>query len=228
VFLPPRLLGIPFPKRRPGVSSRWTNARAFPEIRVEDGHDRGMTDFPRLAFGTAVLARERLFGRARADTPIAIALGLAAQGREGAVRVVARLRRPVVKAPSLRQALHDAGARGAIVMSRSRRDAESALREVMDDSVGWAEKKVVPKVVEDMMPYIVNTLVPKVIDGVMPQVREKVLPVLIDDLSRDPKVRKLITDQSQSAVSEAASELRETSEGADDRLEAAFNRITRR
>jgi len=90
-----------------------------------------------------------------------------------------------------------------------------------------AETVVVPKVVEDMMPYIVNTLVPRVLDGVMPQVREKVLPVIIDDLSRDPKVRKMITDQTQSVINEAAAELRESSEGADDRLESAFRKIMR-
>jgi hypothetical protein len=188
-----------------------------------------MTGFPRVAFGTVVLARDRIFGRATADTPIAIALGLAAQGREGAARMLAEVRRRTgVKAPSLREALHNAGARGAIAMSRGRRDAEAAFRGVMDGSVEWAEKRVVPRVVEDMMPYVVNTVVPQVIDGVMPQVREKVLPVIIDDLSRDPKVRKLITDQSQSAVSDATGELRETSEKADDRVEAAFNRMTRR
>lgn len=188
-----------------------------------------MTGFPRLAFGTAVLARERLFGRVTAETPIAIALGLAAQGRDGAARMLADVRRKTgIKTPSLREALHNAGARGAIAMSRSRRDAESALRGVMNSSVEWAEKRVVPKVVDDMMPYVVNTVVPQVIDGAMPQVREKVIPVIIDDLSRDPKVRKLITDQSQSVVGEAANELRETSEAADDRVEAAFNRMMRR
>jgi hypothetical protein len=37
--------------------------------------------------------------------------------------------------------------------------------------------------------------------------------VIIDDLSRDPKVRKMITDQTQSVINEAAAELRESSEG---------------
>jgi hypothetical protein len=185
-----------------------------------------MTDLSRLAFGTAVLARERLLGRVSADSPMAIALGLAAQGRDRATKVLGRFKPPTPKL-NVKQALHDAGARGAIAMSRSRRDAETALREVMDGSMNWAETVVVPKVVEDMMPYIVNTLVPKVLDGVMPQVREKVLPVIIDDLSRDPKVRKMITDQTQSVINEAAAELRESSEEADDRLESAFRKIMR-
>jgi hypothetical protein len=187
-----------------------------------------MTGIPRLAFGTAVLARDRLFGRTTPGSPMAIALGLAAQGRESAARLIDKIRRPEIKRPSLKKLVHDAGVRGAITMSRSRRDAEAALRGVMDGSVDWAEKRVVPKVVEDMMPYVVNTLVPKVIDGVMPQVREKVLPVLIDDMSSDPKVRKLITEQSQGMVSEAAVELRVTSEDADDRVESAFRKVFRR
>src|SRR5690349_7069612 len=163
-----------------------------------------MTGIPRLAFGTAVLARERLFGRVTADSPMAIALGLASQG----LALVSKIKRPTVKVPKLdvKQALHNAGIRGAITMRRSRRDAETTLRGVMDGSVTWAETRVVPKLVDDMLPYIMST------------VREKVLPVLVDDLSRDPKVRKMITDQSQSVVGEAAVELRETSAGADDRL----------
>ncbi len=165
-----------------------------------------MTDFPRLAFGTAVLARERLFGRVTANSPMAIMLGLADQGRA----LAKKIKPPKVKVPKLDipKILHNAGVRGAIVMRRSRRDAEATLRGVVDGSVDW--------------------LVPKVIDDAMPQIREKVLPVLVDDLSRDPKVRKMITDQSQSVVSEAAVELRETSAGADDRLETAFRKLLRR
>jgi hypothetical protein len=186
-----------------------------------------MTGFPKLAFGTAVLARERLFGRVSAESPMAIALGLAARGRDRAVQALDRIKPPRPKL-DVRQALHDAGARGAIAMSRSRRDAESALRGMVDDSMAWAEQRVVPKVVDDMMPYIVNTLVPRVLDGVMPQVRAKVMPVIIEDLSQDPKVREMITDQTQSVITEAAAELRETSEDADDRLEAAFRKMMRR
>src|SRR5512139_1142913 len=126
-----------------------------------------MTGIPKLAFGTALLARERFFGRVKAESPMAIALGLAAQGRERAAKALDRIKPPRPKL-NVKQTLHDAGTRGAIVMSRSRRDAESALRGVMEGSMSWAEKRVVPKVVEDMMPYIVNTMVPKVIDGVMP------------------------------------------------------------
>jgi hypothetical protein len=188
-----------------------------------------MTGLPRLALGTAVLTAERLAGRASASSPFAIAVGLADQGRKSARSAAKRLTSMRLKAPAidLRQVLHDAGARGAIAMSRSRRDAEATLRSVMDNSFDWAEQKVVPKVVEEMMPQIVNNIVPKILDGVMPQIRTKVLPVIIDDLAHDPNVRTMITEQSQSAMADATLELRETSADADDRLEIAFRRLFR-
>ena len=43
-----------------------------------------MTDLPRLALGTAVLTAERLAGRTTASSPVAIAVGLADQGRKSA------------------------------------------------------------------------------------------------------------------------------------------------
>ncbi len=188
-----------------------------------------MTGLPRIALGTAVLTAERLAGRTSASSPVAIAVGLADQGRTSARNAAKRLTSVRLKAPTLdlKQMLHDAGARGAIAMSRSRREAEAALRSAMDNSFGWAEQKVVPKVVEDLMPQIVNDIVPKIIDGVMPQIRTKVVPVIVDDLAQDPKVRTMITEQSQSVVTDATEELRETSAEADDRVELAFRRLFR-
>jgi hypothetical protein len=188
-----------------------------------------MTGLPRLALGTAVLTAERLAGRTSASSPVAIAVGLADQGRKSARSAARKLTSLRIKAPTLdlKQMLHDAGTRGAIAMSRSRRDAEATLRSVMDNSFDWAEQKVVPKVVDELMPQIVNDIVPKILDGVMPEIRTKVIPVIIDDLAHDPKVRTMITEQSQSVMSDATMELRETSAGADDRLEIAFRRLFR-
>ncbi len=176
-----------------------------------------------------MLTAERLAGRTTSSSPVAIAVGLADQGRKRARNAARRFTTMKVKPPNLniRQLLHDAGARGAIAMSRSRRDAEATLRSAMDGSVNWAERKVVPKVIEDLMPQIVNDVVPKIIDGVMPQIRTKVLPVIVEDLSHDPKVRTMIAEQSQSVLTDATVELRETSAEADDRLEIAFRRLFR-
>jgi hypothetical protein len=118
------------------------------------GQDQVMTGLPRIALGTAVLTAERLAGRTSASSPVAIAVGLADQGRKSARNAAKRLTSVRLKAPTLnlKQVLHDAGVRGAIAMSRSRREAEAALRSATDNSFGWAEQKVVPKVVEDLMP----------------------------------------------------------------------------
>lgn len=179
----------------------------------------GMTGLPRLAWGTAVLTAERLVGRTSPNSPVAIAVGLAAQGSQGTKKLLSRAAEAVQQAspPSLKKLqglVHDAGARGAIAMSRSRRDAEATLRSVRDGSVSWAET-------------VAGRYAPRFIDVVLPPIRARVLPVLVDDLSTDPKVRAMISEQSQSVIIEATDELRLTSADADDRIESVFRRLFR-
>jgi hypothetical protein len=163
---------------------------------------------------------ERLMGRVSPQSPVAVAVGLADKGRKRAGAAANKLlssarevRPPEMSMAQVKAFMRDAGTRGAISLSRSRREAETRLRSLVDGSVSG------------VMPYLTDRIVPKVIDGALPQVRERVMPVIIDDLSTDPKVRAMISEQSQSIVTDATTELRETSAAADDRVESTFRRL---
>jgi hypothetical protein len=55
--------------------------------------------------------------------------------------------------------------------------------------------------------------------------RGEVLPAVIDDLVADPKVRDLVVEQTQGALTDVAREMRRRSARADTRLEAGVRRI---
>jgi len=187
----------------------------------------------RLALGAAVLAGERLklFDKPVPDS-LAILVGVAGRGRDIARRLLRRTsERALRMAPSpperVRQFLDETRARGDKTIRVGRLEAEGWLRTSMDESIRWAERTVIPRVVDDMTPHLVNHVVPKILDGVMPQIRARVVPVIIEDLATDERVHSLITEQSHSIVTEAAEELRETSARADDRVENSFRRMFR-
>jgi hypothetical protein len=176
-----------------------------------------------------------------ARSPVTLAVGLAGQGadfvRNTRDRMIDatrergdRFNRSVsetVNAPidRARSAMANAGARGRDTIAASREAAARTLRGAMDDSIGWAEANVVPRVIDDLMPYLISSVVPRIIDGAMPQIREKVLPVVIDDMTRDPRVRELISEQGRGMVGDATEELRSTSATADDAVEASFRKL---
>lgn len=59
----------------------------------------------------------------------------------------------------------------------------------------------------------------------MAWVRGEVLPTVFDDLVADPKVRDLVVEQTQGALSDVAREMRRRGARADSRLEAGVRRI---
>ena len=59
----------------------------------------------------------------------------------------------------------------------------------------------------------------------MPEIRASVLPAVVDDLTNDPKVRELVTEQSRGAIEDAAHSVRTATAHADDRVENAFRRL---
>jgi hypothetical protein len=89
----------------------------------------------------------------------------------------------------------------------------------------WAETALIPKIIDDLMPYLVASVVPRIIDGVLPYVRENVMPVVIDDLTDSPQLRDLITEQSRDVMADAATDLRDGTAAADDRLESGIRRL---
>jgi hypothetical protein len=103
--------------------------------------------------------------------------------------------------------------------------ARGLVRKAAAAPVTWAETKLVPKIIDDLMPYLVASVVPRIIEGVLPYVREKVLPIVIEDLTESPQLRDLITEQSRDVVADAATDLRDSTATADDRVEAGFRRL---
>lgn len=89
----------------------------------------------------------------------------------------------------------------------------------------WAETALIPKIIDDLMPYLVASVVPRIIDGVLPYIRAQVLPAVIDDLTESPQLRELITEQSRDVVADAATDLRDSTAAADDRLESSVRRL---
>lgn len=133
------------------------------------------------------------------------------------------------------------GSRGGEAVTDSRDAAAAALRGSVENSIDWIATTVAPKVIDKMMPYLVDSVVPRVIDGAMPYlagsvvprmidgampyIRTRVLPAIISDLTRDPEVREMISEQGRGVLTDATMQLRETSATADDRVESEFRKI---
>lgn len=187
----------------------------------------------RLALGATVLAGERLrlFEKPVPRT-LAVLVGVAGQGRDTARGVLRRAgetaRRIAPRPPErVREFLEETRARGDRTIRIGRLEARGWLVRTVDDSIRWAERKVISRVVDDMTPHIVNNVVPKILDGALPQIRNRVVPVIIEDLSGDDRIRTVLAEQSHGIITEATDELRETSARADDRLESSFRKLFR-
>jgi hypothetical protein len=118
----------------------------------------------------------------------------------------------------------DAKKRGEASVAAGRADASAFVQASVKDGIAWARAQVVPQIIDAMLPYFLENVIPRVIDGVMPEIRSRVLPGVIDDLTRDPRLRDLVLEQSKGAVGEATQHLRATTANADDRVERAFRR----
>ncbi|HZM81271.1 MAG TPA: hypothetical protein VFC19_36560 [Candidatus Limnocylindrales bacterium] len=192
----------------------------------------------RLALGATVLAgqRLRLLGKPVPET-LAVLVGVAERGRDTARHALRRAEDTAKKARDtaknvsprppkrVREFLDEARSRGTKTIRVGQLEAKGWFARTMDDSIRWAERNVIPRVVDDMTPHIVKNVVPKVISGVMPQIRTQVVPMIIEDLSKDERIRRLIAEQSHGIVTEATEELQENSARADDRLEDSFRKL---
>src|SRR5215467_10929776 len=185
-----------------------------------------------LVVGAVTLTGERLHIIGERQLPaIALAVGVVAESRQALGRAVESARQAVPR-EQMRDMLDTASSHGRQAVDASQSETSHWLRSVVGTAVGapvkWVENKVIPKIIEDMMPYVVNNLMPKMIDEVLPQIRTVVVPVIIDDLTTDPKVRTMITEQSTGVVTAATDELRDATAEADDHVEAAFRNVFRR
>lgn len=181
-----------------------------------------------LFLGAVALAGERLhlIGDKQAPTA-ALVVGLMSDGRDAvsnAVGDLARGARRAVPVERMRGAMEHAKERGQGALASSKADTKTWLSSAVQAPKNWAEQKAVPAVMDDMTPYMTQEFMPKMIDAMMPHIRQTVVPALIDDLTVDPRIRTMITEQSHGAVSAAADELRQVTANADDQIESAFRR----
>jgi hypothetical protein len=114
---------------------------------------------------------------------------------------------------------------GRATIAAGREDATAFVRSSVADGMAWAETQAVPRIVDSLVPHLVDSVVPRLLDGVMPEIRATVLPAVVDDLTKDPRVRELVMEQSRGVIGEAAEQVRSASAHADNRVEAAFRRL---
>ena len=133
------------------------------------------------------------------------------------------------------------GARGGEAVTESRDAATNAVRARVDGSIDWVATTVAPKVIDRMapylaeklvpllidrmMPYLAESVAPRMIDAALPYIRARVLPVIVDDLTHDPEVREMISEQGRGMLTDATMQLRASTAGADDRMETSFRRL---
>jgi hypothetical protein len=118
----------------------------------------------------------------------------------------------------------DARQRGESSVAAGRADASAFIQTTVADGLAWAQAKAMPQIIDGMMPYLLTNVIPRLIDGAIPEIRSRVLPTVIDDLTRDPRMRQLMLEQSKGAVGEATQHLPTTTANADDRGERSFRR----
>jgi len=204
----------------------------------------------RLMLGLTALAAERLRAGARTGDAFVLTVGLVGRAAEQTASLARRVGAPPVRLagrgtvwatrlPGVRRlrgpanrarervvrVAVEARDRGRATVALGRLDALGLVRTTVDESLAWTQSQVVPRIVDDLVPHLVADTVPKIVDGIMPDIRERVLPILIEDLTNEPRLRELITEQSRTVVGEATEQLRASTASADDRVESAFRRL---
>jgi len=162
--------------------------------------DNTRASLPELALGSAVLAADAARGLVRR------AAGLGTEAWQSGKQAAATQVRSAAAAP-----LDWA--------------EQNLIPKVVDDLMPYLVSSVVPRIIDGLTPYLVATAVPRILDGVLPQIRAQVLPLLIEDLTQSPQLRELITEQSRDVVADAATDLRDSTAAADDRVETGVRRL---
>jgi len=233
----------------PAPVADWGPADTDPAAALDTAPARSARP-ARLALGLASLAADRLRGGVRTNDTLAVTVGLLGRTADGSAAFarwvsspparaarrgaswasglpgVKRLRGPVERARvNVARMTSEARVRGQATVTAGRDDATAFVKVTVDDTISWAQAQAVPRIIDGLVPQLVNEVVPKIIEGAMPEIKEHVLPAVIEDLANEPAIRDLIMEQSRSALSDAAGELRSSTASADDRVESAFRRI---
>ena len=234
----------PGPEPEPGAPTRTGGAQGH---RVSNGDKRFHP--ARLALGVALIAADRI----RAGNPsdrFLVGVGLAQQ-TVAEVRGLTRLalvppgwaasrmadwatKRTGVSpnaGPFARsrerfnELMLDARAKGRATVAAGREDADTFVRASVADGMAWVGTQAVPRIVDSLVPHLVDSVVPRLIEGALPEIRARVMPAVVDDLTNDPKVRDLVTEQSRAAVEDAVKRVRTDLAEADSKVMKVFHRL---
>jgi hypothetical protein len=206
----------------------------------------------RMAVGMATLAAERIRNGAKPSTAFVTGVGLLQLTADRAQGFARRMAQPpsrfALQAADLASRLPganrrktavnryrerlaklvvEARTRGAATVADGRADATAFVQASVNDTIAWAQAKVVPQIVDGLVPHLVDSVVPRILEGAMPEIRAQVLPVVIDDLTHSDQLRELMLEQGRGVMGEAAQHVRSTTASADDRVESAFRRLVR-
>jgi hypothetical protein len=121
----------------------------------------------------------------------------------------------------------DARAQGRATVAAGREDADAFVRASVADGMAWAGTQAVPQIVDSLVPHLVDSVVPRLIEGALPEIRAQVMPVVLDDLTNDPRLRHLVTEQSRTAVEDAVKHVHTDVEKADSKVMMALRRLAR-
>lgn len=182
--------------------------------------ERGRISMSRIALGGALIAGDHVRDGVRSvgGLTASVLLGLIDRTREGTDRA----------RDKLLDVMDDADRRGRDTVAARRHEATELVNTTVEDAVSWAELKIVPQLIDDLVPHLISSVVPRIIDGAMPEIRERIIPVIIGDLTTDDRVQELILAQSRGVLGQLAEQLRTNTVRADDRLEAAAQRVAGR
>jgi len=119
----------------------------------------------------------------------------------------------------------DARATGRATVAAGREDADTFVRASVADGMTRAGTQAVTRIVDSLVPHLVDSVVPRLIEGALPEIRARVMPAVVDDLTNDPKVRDLVTEQSRAAVEDAMKHVHADVAKADSKVMKAFRRL---
>ena len=203
----------------------------------------------RLALGVALNAADRIRTGAPSDTFL-VGVGLAQQTAAEVRGLARRALRPPSWAASrtadraanrsgvspnaglfarsrerFNEIMLDARATGRATVAAGREDADTLVRASLADGMARAGTQAVTRIVDSLVPHLVDSVVPRLIEGALPEIRARVMPAVVDDLTNDPKVRDLVTEQSRAAVEDAVKHVYADVTKADSKVMKAFRRL---
>ncbi|TYB70134.1 hypothetical protein FXF51_03370 [Nonomuraea sp. PA05] len=199
---------------------------------VRDGAD-DRPSMPRIVLAGTVNAGQRLHLLSDPAPPaVNVTVGLLAQGAQAGERLIGQCSDGVRKvaglpAPWLRQVIANAAERGEDAIAGSSRQTAAWLRGPVSDTVAKSTRSLLGGLVSRAVRQAAETLSPVVIDAVLPYIREQAVPALVGDVVADQRLRAMVAAQGRSVMASMADELQAKIASADDRAEAAFQRLRR-